>query len=244
MAPPNRIAVVTGTSRGLGRAIADELVQQGVYVAGCDSQTVDVCDVRDVHEFIKRVSHVNGFIDILVNNAGILGPVGNVDDNDLDDWAETLETNLLGPVNLMQACLPIMRAQRAGKIINIAGGGSDKPLARRSAYACSKAALVRLTDTAADELKDTGITVNAVAPGPLDTGMMDEILAAEPDAEKPTPGPASIQRAAKLVTWLASPDSDGLTGRYIAARHDPWPFSQHQIAEIMLRDLYALRRTC
>lgn len=236
------VAIVTGTGRGLGEAIADELSDLGMYVVGCNRSTVDVRDPTAVRHFVSRVTMVNGFVDILVNNAGVLGPVGNIDDVDPSEFRDAVETNFFGPWHLMRSCLPHMKAQGSGRIINIGGGGADKPLPRRGAYACAKAALVRLTDTVAGELVGTNIAVNAVAPGPLATRMMDDILDAEPEAEKAEAGTLPIIRAAKLVAWLASPDSEGLTGRYISARFDPWPFDKNTIATIMRQDRYALRR--
>lgn len=242
MAPSNRIAIVTGATRGLGREIAAKLEAAGCYVIAMGRHTVDVTNAAAVQELVDDVSKINGFIDVLVNNAAMLGPVGNLERTEPDEWETTLGVNLIGPMHFIRACLPHMKAQGAGKIVNVGGGGAADPLPGRTAYACSKAALVRLTDSIAMETFGSGIDINAVAPGPMATDMMEEILSQDTEAEKPEAGRWPIERAANLVTWLCSDDSDGLSGRYISARHDPWPFSPEQIADIMVNDHYSLRR--
>src|SRR5206468_11879378 len=96
------------------------------------------------------------------------------------DWVHAIHINLLGTVYCCRAALPLMRRAGAGKIITLSGGGATAPLPRISAYAASKAAVVRFTETLAEELRGTGIDVNAVAPGALNTRLLDEVLAAGP----------------------------------------------------------------
>ena len=226
-----KIAIVTGQSRGLGAAIGYIFKKAGYTVPACTRHELNVSDPASVKQFCANI----GAVDVLVNNAAILGPVGLVERN--QDWHETLLTNLMGPVWLTQAVLPGMK-KRGGKIINIAGGGATGPLPRRSAYAASKAALVRFTETVAEEVKDFGIEVNAVLPGPLKTDMLDQIVASGENVE--TPDEDAIDRAASLCLWLAQ--TDGLTGRTLSARFDPWPFDDAEKKRIMASDLYTLRR--
>jgi 3-oxoacyl-[acyl-carrier protein] reductase len=97
---------------------------------------------------------------------------------------------------------------------------------------------VRFTETVAEEVKDFGIEVNAVLPGPLKTDMLDQIIESGEDVEKPDDD--AIDRAASLCLWLAQ--TDGLTGRTLSARFDPWPFDDDEKKRIMASDLYTLRR--
>src|SRR5205807_6845166 len=125
--------------------------------------------------------------------------------------------NLLGTALMTRAVLPLLRAQGYGKIINLSGGGATAPLPRFSAYAASKAAVVRLTETLACELKDDHIDINAIAPGALNTRLLDDVLTAGPDkvgqdfydrsVKQHEQGGASLARGAALATYLASAES-------------------------------------
>src|SRR5262249_14598488 len=121
-------------------------------------------------------------VSILVNNAGVYGPIGRLEDVDWVAWAEAIRINLLGTAQMCRAVIPLLRARGYGKVVNLSGGGATAPLPRFSAYAASKAAVVRLTETLAEELRDARIDVNAIAPGPLNTRLLDQVLAAGPEA--------------------------------------------------------------
>ena len=116
-----------------------------------------------------------------MNNAGINGPIGSTDEVDWDEWERTIRVNLFGSVLCCRAILPHFRANGYGKIIQLSGGGATSPRPRLSAYAASKAAVVRFAETLAEELRDTGIDVNAIAPGALNTRLLDEVLEAGPE---------------------------------------------------------------
>jgi 3-oxoacyl-[acyl-carrier protein] reductase len=145
-----------------------------------------------------------------------------------------------------------MRKQGGGKIILLSGGGATAPLPRVSAYAASKAAVVRFGETLAEEVKDANIDVNAIAPGALNTRLTDQIVEAGPDrvgkslyerAVQWRAGSATpLEVGADLVTFLASSESDGITGRLIAAVWDPWRDFPSQRERIASSDVYTLRR--
>jgi len=145
-----------------------------------------------------------------------------------------------------------MKRVGRGKIINLSGGGATTPLPRISAYAASKAAIVRLTETLAEELREFTIAVNAVAPGALNTRLLDEVLAAGSDVvgkefyekslKQRDSGGAPLEKAARLCVYLASEVSDGITGKLISAPWDPWE-SLHEYREQLAKsDVYTLRR--
>jgi NAD(P)-dependent dehydrogenase (short-subunit alcohol dehydrogenase family) len=192
-----------------------------------------------------------GEIDILVNNAGIQGPIGLLVDNDINAWIETVHTFLVGTFLCCKAVLPYMLERRQGKIINLSGGGAGTPRARFSAYAASKAGVVRLTETLAEELRQFNIQVNAIAPGTVNTRMQDQILAAgeaagaqalsEAKRCKETGG-VPPEKVAALVVFLASEASDGLTGKLISAVYDPWAKWTCGVAELPTSSWYTLRR--
>src|SRR5205823_1162055 len=142
----------------------------------------DVSRPAHVKRLLGRTERLFGRLDVLVCNAGVYGPIGPTEAVDWYEWVRAVEINLLGTVLCCRAALPMMQRQGYGKIVTLSGGGATQPLPRISAYAASKAAVVRFTETLADEVRGDGIDINSIAPGALDTRLLDEALAAGPDA--------------------------------------------------------------
>lgn len=263
--------ILTGASRGIGAALAETLARAGAGVAIVardeaklaevasliKSQggvafplAADVANQVEVTAAVSRAEEQLGGIDILINAAGIQAPIGPFAENDLADWEHALQVNLMGPVRTMHAVLPIMRAQRRGKIINFSGGGATGPRPHFSAYAAAKAALVRLTETLALELNPFNIQINAVAPGAVNTQMLDEVIAAGEQAgeeyhqalERARTGGTPLALICELVLFLVSPASGRLTGKLISAPHDPWREWQGQAEKLNSTPLYTIRR--
>src|SRR5207248_6471210 len=134
-----------------------------------------------VDALFEAAKRAFGRIHILVNNAAVTGPIGPFDAVDWSEWVATITVNLAGAAYCTRKALSLFKPHRYGKIINISGGGASDPLPRMSAYAVCKAAIARFTETLALEVKEFGIDVNAVAPGPLATRMFDEMIAAGPE---------------------------------------------------------------
>jgi 3-oxoacyl-[acyl-carrier protein] reductase len=191
-------------------------------------------------------------LQILVNNAGVYGPLGLIEDVDWDAWVHAIEVNLFGSILMCRALLPHFRAARYGKIVQLSGGGATNPLPRISAYAASKAAIVRFMETLAEETKDDGIDVNAIAPGALNTRLLDEILAGGPERvgqafydrslKQKEQGGAPLERGAGLAVFLGSASSDGITGKLLSAMWDPWETLPARLADLKKTDVYTLRR--
>ena len=270
----NRNIVITGSSHGLGRAIARSAAAAGanLLLSGRDEQALEetravaaeagskkvvtvAADVRSPSD-VERVFHCAatefGELHGLVNNAGVWGPKGRVENVSWEDWRAAIETNLYGVVLCTRAALPLLRAAGRAKIVNTSGGGATAPMPFVSAYAASKAAVVRFTETLAGELQDEGISVNALAPGALNTRMLDEILEAGPEKvgltmyeralKQQAEGGASIERAAECCVYLLSEASDGITGKLISAVWDPWEILGEHQEELGRTDVYTLRR--
>jgi 3-oxoacyl-[acyl-carrier protein] reductase len=268
--------LVTGASQGLGLAVAERCLSEGADVAVCarsreaiervgaslraraaEGQRVlaavaDVSKAGEVDALVARVGRELGELHGLVNNAGIYGPKGLSEEVDWTEWVKAVEINLHGTVLPCRAVLPAFRKRGSGRIVNLSGGGATAPLPRFSAYAASKAAVVRFTETLAEELRGTAIYVNAVAPGALNTRLLDEAIAAGPDkvgqafyeralAQK-ADGGAPLEKGAALCAFLLSSDSDGIQGRLLSAVWDPWADLPARAKELQESDIYTLRR--
>jgi NAD(P)-dependent dehydrogenase (short-subunit alcohol dehydrogenase family) len=268
----DKVALITGGGGGIGGAIAEGLARAGARICIVDFSQADLdrrvstlkqeeaeaigvqADVGskdDVERVFEKTAETFGEVDVLVNAAGIQGPIGFLAENSIDDWKRTIEINLLGTYLCMRRALPSMVKNKSGKIINFSGGGATSPRVRFSAYAASKTAVVRLTEIAAEEYKAVGIDVNAIAPGAVNTGMLEALLKAGRDAagaehdealDRKEKGGTPPETAANLVLFLASDASNGITGKLISAPWDPWQEKAFQERLKTNKDLATLRR--
>jgi len=263
-----KVAMVTGGLGGIGRVISKGLLENGAKVVIVDvagnteslfyDSDRDVIIVRsdisvpgEVEDAVCRIMERHSVVDILVNAAGVQGPIEPFAGIDMDRWTSAIAVNLLGTIRCCRAVLPHMTARKRGKIINFAGGGANSSRPNFSAYAVSKAGVVRFTEVLADELKGANIQVNAVAPGVINTRMIAEILDAGKDKaggdfdqvqSRMKKGFDSPEAVADLVCFLASTGSDWLTGRVISAVWDPWREWKAAGIGALDRDMYTLRR--
>jgi NAD(P)-dependent dehydrogenase (short-subunit alcohol dehydrogenase family) len=170
---------------------------------------------------------------------------------DWDQWRQAVNINLFGTVLCCRAFLPMLERASRGKIVILSGGGATKPLPNLSAYATSKAAIARFGETLAEELRESNIDVNLVAPGALNTRLLEEVLEAGPDRvgaafyeasmKQKESGGTPLERGAELCVYLASNASDGITGKLISAVWDPWERLDRWRDELR-SDIYTLRR--
>ena len=215
----------------------------------------DVTQPGSVEELARAARQASGPVHTLAYCAGEYGPIGPVAEMDaqaLAAWVGSMQVNLYGFLYACRSVLPDMIGHRAGKIIALSGGGATTPLPRLSAYAASKTAVVRLVESLAEELREHNIQVNSIAPGLVDTKLQDAVLQAGEKAgelygrirklRESGAGGISPERAAELAVFLASSDSDGLTGKLISAPHDPWKNWAGQGEPLSRSALYTLRR--
>jgi len=268
----DRVAVVTGAGRGIGREIALGLAREGASVVAAARTVaeiestareiasrggaaiavpVDVSDAQQVSALAGAALDRFGRIDVLVNNAGTFGPIGPLVSNDSDAWVNTVMVNLVGTFLCTRAVLPDMVERRRGKIINLSGGGAASSRPNFTAYSASKAAIIRFTESVAREVAEHNVQVNAMAPGPVFTRLTESILRAgeaagtealEEAYRQQRSGNPTLPDAVALAVFLASDESDGLSGRFISAVWDDWRSIPSQMRELASSDLYTLRR--
>ena len=272
----DRSAIITGANQGFGKAIATEYVRAGAGVLltarneamlrqvqqelkriarpgrPVEILRADVAKPEDCAATVERAAELMPDLCVLVNNAGVYGPKGAIEDVDWEEWVTAIEINLFGLVRMCREIIPLLRRKGYGKIVNLSGGGATNPMPRISAYAASKAAVVRMTDTLAEELKDARVDVNAIAPGALNTRLLDEVIEAGPEKvgkafyerslKQAKEGGAPLEKGAMLAVWLASAESDGVSGRLISALWDDWANLGKRREELAKSDVYTLRR--
>lgn len=270
----DKVALITGGSRGIGRAVAEALVREGAHVviasrttseieltiqelktrySDCNlsGRTVDVSDATAVENLVDEIIDRQGAVDVLVNAAGVQPPIGPFAEVDVQEWMRSVGINLFGSVSCCRSVVPIMISKKAGKIINFSGGGATGPRPFFSAYAAAKTAVVRFTEVLAEEVRPFGIDVNAIAPGAINTKMLDEIIEAgsragskewEDAVRRRDKGGVPPELPAELVAFLASDESNGITGKLISAQWDPWRDEEFRNRLRADRDLATLRR--
>lgn len=232
----HKIALITGASKGIGKAIALAFGQEGANVVVTARSTEDIealagqirqmgrealavtADMgleADIQHLAAETLARFGRIDILVNNAAIIHPPIDLVNFDPALWRQVIDVNLTGAALLTRAVLPTMIENRSGKIINISSIGGRKGGKGRSAYRVTKAGLISLTESVAAEVKPYGIDVNCICPGGVDTEGYREAFNSQGRAENPKlMQPAEI---AELAIFLASDASSAITGAAIDA---------------------------
>jgi len=229
-----KVALITGASRGIGRAVAASYARHGASIFVCarnptevgvavaelkrdgaevDGVAGDVGKAEDVEIISTRAIGRFGTIDILVNNASILGPRESIANYPVSEWEQVMRINLTGVFLMTRAVLPAMLARGTGSIINVSSGVGRKGKARWGAYAVSKGGLEILTQVLSDEVKETGIRVNSVNPAATRTQMRAMAYPEEDPLNLPAP-----EEIVPVFLYLASDASAGVSGQALEAR--------------------------
>jgi NAD(P)-dependent dehydrogenase (short-subunit alcohol dehydrogenase family) len=260
--------LITGAGRGIGKRLAMGFANAGARVAllarskaELDLANLEIehaggislrlrADVRDTEQLaasVDRMKTVYGRLDVLVCAAAIQGPIGPFLECSPSEWVDAIQTNLIGVANSVRAVLPVMMANRSGKIILLGGRGAADPRPYFSAYAAAKAGVVRLAETLAEELGDYNIQVNVMSPGGAYTHMTDEILQAgfkagvreqERALQVRMTGGISAEKQIALALFLASEDSNHINGKLLHV-NDDWRRLEHASVPA---DVYTVRR--
>jgi NAD(P)-dependent dehydrogenase (short-subunit alcohol dehydrogenase family) len=237
--------LITGSTGGIGKKITTHLLQKHTVIAFSRNETalqnlkkevssdnliihsVDVSDKQQVQRAFSKIDR----LDALINCAGILGQVCPFLESDLDRWKQTMEINLLGSVYICYYALPLLLKSGRGKVINFSGGGSAYPRLQHSAYATSKAAVVRFTESLA--LEYPALDINAIAPGAHKTNMWkSELYDKEPENW------GDMDRLLSFIDYLISARSNGITGKFIHYKDEWEKFGKQKLS----KDIYTLRR--
>jgi NAD(P)-dependent dehydrogenase (short-subunit alcohol dehydrogenase family) len=269
-----KYALITGATRGLGEYILNALWLSGWSIFAVarthqdllnlvgklpsrDGQDIFAfpCDIGNEHQINSLVNEVKNklfYLDLLINNAAIHGPIGPFLENDFDLWREAFEVNFFGPANLCRQLAHIMGKKSRSSIINISGGGAAGLRPNFSAYASSKVALVRFSETLADELRTNNINVNCISPGPMATKLLRELTVLdrknipqkEIDMANSIIGKQShsMDDIVSLILFLTSQEGSKITGKLISAIWDNWQNWPNHLDELISSDLYTLRR--
>ena len=272
----NKVVVISGANQGLGLYLSKKLYLDGAKLFLCSrnldllnkevskfknktnivyTYKVDVSNNNQTKSFIKKCISRLGKIDVLISNAGIYGPIGECDTVSNLAWKRSIDINLFGSFNLISNTVSFMKKQKYGKIIQLSGGGATSPLPNFSSYAASKAAVVRLCETISEELKAYKIDVNCIAPGPLNTRLLNKVLKAGPQKagdkffqkslKQKDNGGASMEKTYKLIHFLVSKKANGITGKLISSLWDNYEISaktKKNKNQLTTSDIFTLRR--
>ncbi len=260
--------LITGAGRGIGKRLAIGFASHGAKLgllarskAELDLAQLEIehaggialrlrADVRDPEQILTAIDRMvvhYGSVDIAICAAGIQGPIGPLTETPAKAWVETIETNLYGVVNVCRAALPGMMARRAGKILVLSGGGAATARPNFTAYSASKAAVVRMVESLAEEVRDFNVQVNCMSPGGAYTSMTDEILHAGEKAgwkeievarQVRMTGGVTAEKQIDLALFLTSERANHISGKLVHVRDD-WKKLER---ENVNAELYTLRR--
>ncbi len=224
-----QIAVVTGGAQGIGFAVGTALAARGVKVVSWDVDAGNAaamekiggvavrCDITDpasVQAAYEETTKL-GVAVILVNSAGIAGPNATVEDYDVDTWKQVIDINLVGTFLVNKVCVPGMKAEGYGRILNVASIAGKEGNPNASAYSASKAGVIGLTKSLGKELAGFDIAVNCVTPAAARTRIFDQMSQEHIDymlSKIPRGRFLEVEEAAKMIVWAVSPENSFTTG--------------------------------
>lgn len=272
----NKNIIITGASRGIGFEIAKKFIKQGANISICSKdpkkmklsvkklekyrlknqkilyKAFDICNENKIRDFIKFSLKKLKKIDILVNNAGIYGPKGLSENVNLNKIKKTFEVNFYASIIFSKYIIKHFKKNNYGKILQLAGGGISGPIPRINAYGSSKIAVVRYMESLAHEVKDFAININCIAPGAINTSMLQEIIDEGPKnigahyykkaLYQKKHGGTSYKNATDLASFLCSDESSFLKGKIIHALWDDWKNFYKNKNKIASSDMYTLKR--
>jgi len=270
----DKVVIISGASQGLGAYLVKAFCSSNARVVAFSRNfdllkktlsseiskyhskllllQADITSMKDIDNVYDKTIAKFGTADILINNAGVYGPMGKFENIDFNSWIEAIEINLIGSARMIRKAIPIFKQNNFGRIIQLSGGGATNPLPFITSYASSKAAIVRLVESIALEVYDYNITINSIAPGPMNTSMHAQVLKAGESLvgeefynkalKQEKEGGSSMVYAAELALYLCTSKAIKINGKLISALWDNyklWPANEKFNSN---KDLYTLRR--
>lgn len=243
--------IVTGGAGGIGTYISEDLIKKGYYLSiiGRDKKRfdklvsligktdnlnfikADVSNNNEVKEIFSLINKNNLELYALINMAALQTPIDFFDECDINEWTKNISINLIGVANMVyEFIIATKKYDYKKKIINFSGGGATSNRANFSAYAVSKIGVVKLTEILSSELSDFNIDINSVAPGSINTKMLDEVILAGHKAGEEyensllqiNNGGDPVENIVNLCFYLLSSESDGISGKIISAIWDDY----------------------
>lgn len=268
-----RRIVVTGGSMGIGLACAEACLAAGAQVVICartpehleqaldrfhgnglldvEVQVADVTNQTQLAAVFQLAITKWGGLDGVIHCAGIYGPIGPITDTDPSAWFDAVRINLFGTFLVAQQACKLMRARGGGRIVLFSGGGAATPFPNYTAYACGKVAIVRLTETVAQEMQPFNVEINCVAPGFVVTRLHQATVVAgdragqgflENTRRQIESGGVPATVGAGAAAFLVSDAAKGITGKFVAAPYDGWKEWPKHLEELQKTDIFTLRR--
>ena len=244
--------LITGSNQGIGYQLSKYFIKKDFNIILCArnkkkllevekklsklkkkkqkiiSYKLDISSEKQINLFLNKIFKKFKRIDVLINCAGIYGPKGQFENLSWTKWKEVIKINLLGSIYLIKKIIPYFKKQKKGNIIQFAGGGAASSFPFFTAYSTSKVAIVRFIENIAIEQKKNNISLNCIAPGPVNTRMLDEVLKAGPDKVgkvfykknilQKKNGGTDINKINKLVEFLCDEKNNFITGKLISAQ--------------------------
>ncbi len=270
----NKTIIITGANQGIGLKVAKHFFLKGSNLILCARnkkkllsvkkklvtkfqnklilEQLDISKKRQVDKFYKKIFNKKIKIDILINNAAILGPKGPTETLNWNEWRKTLEVNLIGSIYMINKIVPHFKKNKYGKILQLSGGGATSSFPFFCPYSVSKTGIVRFIENISIELKDHNIFANSIAPGPVVTNMLKEVVKAGPkkvgvDYYSKTKkiikkGGTDINKVLNLIEFLAHKNSDSITGKLLSAVWDNLDVFSKNKKKLNNSDFGTLRR--
>ena len=270
----NKTIIITGANQGIGLKIAKHFYLKGSNLILCSRnkkkllsvkkklvtkfknklllEQLDISKKKQVDKFYKKILNKKIKVDILINNAAILGPKGPTETLNWNEWRKTLEVNLIGSIYMINKIVPHFKKNKYGKILQLSGGGATSSFPFFCPYSVSKTGIVRFIENISIELKDYNIFANSVAPGPVVTNMLKEVVKAGPkkvgvDYYLKTKkiikkGGTDINKVLNLIEFLAHKNSDMITGKLLSAVWDNLEMFSKNKKRLNNSDFGTLRR--
>jgi len=229
----------------------NELLQEGFGRERVAGVSADVACTDAMDSMFTEAERIFGPLNGLVHAAAIMGPIGSILHVDPTEWLDAVRVDLFGTFVVAREAAKRMVAAGGGRIVLLSGGGASGPFPNYTAYACSKVAVVRFTETIAQELGALGVVVNCLAPGFVATKIHEATLQAglaaggdylQRTKDELAAGGTSPAYAARAATFLLSDAARGISGKFISAIHDGWDRWPEHISELQESDIFTLRR--